>query len=266
MLLALFVSTAQAGWTQPDGAHFVRVGGRAIVGRVAFGEELTSPTEGVDIDRIIDYQLAYYVEYGLTDSWTVVSEGRPAGYATHRDDGLFYVGELSLGVRRALLRNDHKLAVQLDGAYQPPVGGEDLTDGAYPDLVYVPGVETLRGSLALSYGTSFGTNWWFKATGGADVASAPGLHPASFVWFNVGKTLKDRHRLEANVPIRMTLGEPADVANFSGAGNSSLVGFSIAYTRTFDSGLGIGTMFDSGFAVGSMLGGGVLPVFVEHSG
>ena len=235
--LLLPSAAAAGGWTQAQDAYYLKLWGRAISGDGAYDVD----GEVVAIERFYDLQLNVYGEYGVTDDWTALFFGVPTGYANALTDTL-YLGPLGVGVRRALLSRDLKLAAELRYGFESGVGGEDvLSRPGEPrgQVVYVPAIDNHRGELELQagHGLSFG---WVVASAGMRLNSEDGVDHAVIGGVQLGFQL-GRFQLELHLQTYQPLGD-VRVTNASGVGQTRYVG----------GGLGVGYRF--GESVGAVAG------------
>lgn len=235
LLSALPCSRASAaGWTQPEDAYYLKLWGRMLKGSRAFGHD----GELVDTQPFTDLQLNVYGEYGVTDAWTALFYGTPTGYVTSIAD-TWFVGPLGLGVRRALLRADLRLAVEARYALEPGIGDLDVfaqPGQASAEIVYVPVVDNHRGELELQlgHGLSFG---WLSAALGMRFNAADGIDHAVIGGAQLGFR-SGSFQFELHVQTYQPLGDVTRT-NASGAGQTRYVGL----------GIGIGYRFGDGFSV-----------------
>ena len=68
----------------------------------------------------LDVSLLHYVEYGLTDRWTLITSGRPVGLSQYDERSTLYVGALNLGVRRGFGSGPLRFALEGAVGYQGP--------------------------------------------------------------------------------------------------------------------------------------------------
>ncbi len=236
MLMSFLCLQASAGgWTQPAGGHYAKFGGRAIPGQGFFldaGDEASlAPRPYVDI------AIEGYVEYGLTDAWTLVGQATPIGYARVDDGGTPYTGVVQAGVRRALSRGRHNLALQVDVGYTPPLGERDLFEASPPRgdggrvYRYVPAQSGAQADLLLGYGLGL-DRVWVSADLGVAGFSNPDIQPAVLSRAEIGWETAKRNRWVFAVPTRTHVG-PGPDTNLAGSGQTDYVGFMIGYTLVF---------------------------------
>ncbi|MEM6925652.1 MAG: hypothetical protein AAF602_01890 [Myxococcota bacterium] len=269
-MLLLFVELAAAsGWTQPRGHHYVKVGGRAIPGRDFFADSGDSFV--VPRASYVDLALELYGELGLTDGWTLIGQALPIGYARFEGAGTAYSGAYQLGVRRALLRGRHRLSLQVDVGYTPPLGEVDLV-AAPPPLGdegrvyrYLPTQSGAQGDVQLGYGVGVGPVW-IAAQAGAVGFTNGDIAPAAIGYAQVGYRTAKNNRWSVTLPFRQHLTSRPDT-NLAGSGQTDFVGWRLEYTLTFgQSGWGVSTGV-VGAAVASANEASItLPLYVEHAG
>jgi hypothetical protein len=260
--LALPSATARAGaWTQLDGEHYLKVWVRSIFGDRLFqadGDTAQMP------DGFREHSLDVHAEYGIDDFWTLVAAGRPLGWATVGDESTLYVGPLSLGVRRALLRRPVRVAAEVHYGYAPPLGDEVLASGSAggEPFVYAPVVETHRvdGLVSVGYGLPWG---WTTAQAGARWSSDDGIDPALMGLAQLGVDFDFGLTAAAYVAAYEPLGE-VEVANASGAGQTRYVGFGIDVSYWFDYHWAVNVGIASAFLAESNAAAAPINVGFEH--
>jgi hypothetical protein len=212
------------GWTQPEGGVYLKVWDRTLVGSAALLLDGESADTG---ETYQDHALNYYLEYGLTDTWTLVSMGRPVGWARFGDESTGYVGDLRLGVRRALLRGGVNLAAEARYGYAPAVGTEAIGRGvaAGTPFVYVPAVQTHSLDGELQLGVGFGRGW-YTAAAGVRWASARGVDPVVSAQTGVGYQFGLGLALDGYLALHQPFGEVASV-NVAGVGQTRFFGFGL---------------------------------------
>jgi hypothetical protein len=272
MLFAL-VSLAHAGWVQPAGQHYVKVGGRAIPGSLTAPATKASPPQlrggvGLELDRYLDIAFEVYGEYGLTDTWTGIVKAMPLGWSSLGDNSTVYSGVAQIGVRRALLQGRHNISVQADLGYTPNVGDVDLmvsplvVDGV--SYKYIPSESGAYTDLLQGYGTTF-KDFWFKAELSAAAWSNPRIDPAILGEVQLGHAGRWGNRWMLALPFREHLGSnPID--NLAGGGQSEYLAIRVDYTVTFGDGFGLNTAMHLAAYVAGNEASGVLPLYVEHQG
>jgi hypothetical protein len=204
-----------------------------------------------------DHSLNLYGEYGVTDDWTVVYNGRPFGTVKVGDDSATYVGAQSFGVRRALAKGDMKIAIELRYVFSPAVGDEPVAQGVseaeaeadrepwfYAPTIAGHGVD---GELQLGKGLSFG--WWTAAVG-ARHRTASEIGTALTATAQLGIALSDT----VNLSIDLSMEEPLDeveVTNVSGAGRTRFFGNGLAVSWWVTERMGLTTGFGGAFYASS---------------
>jgi hypothetical protein len=227
LALALLLSPLEAlawGWSQPRGAHYLKVWNRSLLGSRAYFADGTARALPSGFG---DHQLNYYFEYGLTDRLTLVSHGSPIGYSVHNGDSAAYTGPLQIGARYGLLQGTWNFAVEAHGGYTPPVGERALGVGAVEGrpFTYVPTVETglLDGELQLGRGIGRG---WITAHAGFRWFSRSGLDPVVFGGVQGGYTFAFGLQVSLSVQTHQPIGA-VTVTNATGAGQTRYVGFGL---------------------------------------
>ena len=267
-MLLLLTQTALAGWTQPQGAHYAKVGVRGIVGnRAMLAEGITIATvdQEVEVEPLQDWALQLYGEYGISDDWTGVIQASPVGFSRYGDRSTVYTGQLKLGIRHGLMTGTHNLAVQVDVGYTPPLGQEDLSAGSLlPELVFVPIESHVEAGGQLQYGAGFGHNWVSLAAGAAWLST---LDPIAMGGFSLGRTFPKRgNRLDLHIPFRIPFAPLREPANFAGTGDTRYIGIGIGYTFTFGDGWGVQTSGEAVLVGAANIGAPTIPLYLEHKG
>lgn len=216
ILLGSSVANAKA-WTQPEGDGYAKLSVRGIVGSDAF----TAEGDLEPSRSFADLSLRHYVEFGLTDEWTVLTHGSPVGFADYGDESTAYTGPLFAGVRRGLFDGPFKLAVEAHYGYTPPLGEENLAAGD-AEFLYIPTVEThaAGGELQAGYGFDWG---WAVASTGLRWHSNDVIDSAVIAFAQVGMNATDTIKLDVHAALYEPLGDVA-VTNVSGAGQTRYLG------------------------------------------
>ncbi len=216
-LALLLGGSAQAGaWTQPQGAYYVKIWDRSLIG--PYGALSDGTLARVPFYQ--DHALNAYGELGLTDALTLSAYATPLGYA-RQEKGTLYLGTAWVGLRRALLRERWRLAVEarVGGAPEAGIIGEGTAEGE--PWLYRPAEGSLRGELELQLGRGLGRGW-LVGSAGLVYLSAPDLDPGISGSLQVGRPFG-----EVQGAITLTLWQPfgpIDVTNVSGAGETAYVG------------------------------------------
>ncbi len=220
--LLLLVSTAQAGWTQPAGASYLKLWDRSLIGNQVFmadgrREKLPAVYQ--------DHQLNLYGEYGITDRWTLVGKATPAGWSDYAGSNTAYIGDHTLGVRRALATGDIKVSVQVEGGGAPGQGERVL---GYGDVGGDPWVAkatlgTAHAGGNLSLGGTVGSVW-LQGQAGGTWFSRDGLDPVVTGMLGGGHTWDFGLSLAIRVMLWLPLG-PVDSVDVLGLGQTRYVGY-----------------------------------------
>ena len=232
-LLTMLTSPGRAGgWTQPQGAHYLKVWERTLVGTRGFrtdGEVFDLGEEA----RYTDLTLNLYAEVGVTDAWTVVLSTTPVGRGFVEDDtdlsadggggtSQWYSGTTLVGARRRLLDGDVKLAAEGRVGGVPPLGdariGEDFGEGWF----WQTAVPTLQAEGELQVGRGLRRGWVTAAVGGrwqsaAALPAATVLGSVSAGW-TFGRASPSL-MLSTVQPL-----EPVSAPNISGSGATRYIG------------------------------------------
>jgi hypothetical protein len=247
--LAVLLGSAEArawGWTQPRGAHYLRVWARGL-----FGARGYLADGGIDAlgQSFTDLALHGYLEYGLTDDWTLVAQGRPVGWAQMGDTSTGYTGELQAGLRRALVRGTWNVAAEIRYGVTPPLGDRALGGGVIRGAAweYRPTVETHAFVGELQLGRSLGRIGWITSFVGVRYLTRPGLEPSLQAGLQGGVRFDFGLMLAASVLTNVPLHGFTD-SNVSGAGNTRYVGW----------GLDVSYWFTPRWSVSAGVGGAVL--------
>ncbi|MCB9765414.1 MAG: hypothetical protein H6739_36910 [Alphaproteobacteria bacterium] len=223
LLLSLITAASAGGWTQPQGDVYAKAWVRSLVGANAFLadgaiEELP--------DGYVDESLNLYAEGGLTDKWTLLGFATPVGYASATESTV-YVGNIALGVRRALLTGAFNLAAEVRVGGAPGVGETSVADGttdAGIAYVMIPTVRTFRTDAELQAGVGFGQGrGWFQASAGAAWHSRSTIDPAILGQLKGGWTFKRGLQPSLQIDVWMPVGA-VDAVNVLGAGQTRYVG------------------------------------------
>lgn len=220
-LLLAIAGPAHAGWTQPQGAVYAKVWERAIIGTNAYFPTFSSRELP---ESYMDHALNLYVEGGLTDRWTLVVATNPLGWSRYGDSSTLYVGDSWLGVRRALLVQETRVAVELRVGGAPGVGEETLGSGTVmgDPFVYVPALGTAHYGGELSVGRGVGAGW-FKATLGGLAYTRPYLDPVVHASLGGGAQTKFGLRIGLTVAAWRPIGNIV-VTNVTGVGQTFYIG------------------------------------------
>jgi hypothetical protein len=262
LVLLAAPSVASAwGWSQPRGAHYVKIWNRSLIGSRAFfadGMARALPT------GFGDHALNYYFEYGITDRWTLVSNGAPIGLSVFNGQSAVYVGPLSVGARRGLIQGTWNLAVEAHYGFAPPVGTTSLGTGLVEGnrYVYLPAVEThqLDGEVQLGRGIGRG---WVTAHAGARWYSADQFDPAIFAGVQGGYTFSFGLQLSATVSTNIPVG-PTQATSVTGTGQTRYVGFGLDVSYWLNSHWGINAGFGGVFLAQSNAATPSLTLGFEH--
>lgn len=243
-LIGLPAPAQAGGWTQPEGAFYVKAWDRTLLGPVGenkayFSDGEIRPTG----QEFSDHLFNLYGEYGVTDDWTGIFHGGLLGRAAMGDESATYVGPLSLGVRRALSKGDLRIALEGRYVFAPGVGHEPIASGNEDghDWHYSPTVSGQggHGELQLGKGTGFG--WWTASAGGSYL-SADGVGASLTAGTQIGWKLSEAVYL----PLTLSLVEPLDevrTTNVAGAGRTRYLGFSLDVSWWFHERIAVTTGF-----------------------
>ena len=180
---------AQAGgWTQPQGDYYVKIWERSVIGTGLFDVD----GEIFDAGRsYADHALNVYGEVGFTDAWTVMVSSTPVGMSTFDGVSTPYVGATALGVRRALIASDNRLAASVMMGYAPAIGETTLGEGEAEgrSFVWIPAVQNPFLEAQLEYGRGF--SWgWVTAGGGLRANGRSDMDPAAVGSAQIGRSGK----------------------------------------------------------------------------
>lgn len=241
---AIVSSAAAGGWTQPEGAYYVKVWDRSLLSPregIAFGTD--GKTVG-GLSGFQDHQLNLYAEYGLLDHLTLVGFSTPVGFAAFAGESSVYVGTTGFGARLRLLDSSVKLAVQGQASYAPPVGDDVIAkeqpEAFGPAVVYVPTVETAAGELQLQAG--YGMSWgWLTGYGGVRANSASAVGHAVTGFAQLGVSRLEHFQFDGHCNLYQSF-DAISMVNLSGAGRTSYLGLGLgaAYAVTERAALVIG--------------------------
>ena len=253
-MLVLMSTAWAAGWTQPVGGWYGKLGARGVYGRHGFDVD-GSVVE--DVGAYADTALQVYGELGVADGWTVVLSSAPLGYASFEGASTLYVGPTRTGVRRALTRGTVATAVEARLGFTPAIGAVDLDPG---DGVYQPTYGSYGGDLELQAGWGWGKGWLSGAAGYRYEAQ---LSDVVIGMVQVGRQW-ERFVLDVHVPVHLPL-SPASVPNWTGAGDSTYVGLGLGLSWSLGP-VAVGTGLDTGPVARSNAAAPSLPLFVSKSG
>lgn len=236
-------TTAHAfGWTQPRGAHYLRVWNRLLLGGKGYFADGRSRALGASF---VDTQANYYLEYGLTDRLTLVTFGAPVGFARAGEDSAVYVGPLHAGLRAGTEVGAWRLAVEGHYGYAPAVGTRALASGSVEGLAwqYAPAAETHRFDLEGQWGRSVGRRGWVTGNVGVRAFTAAGFGPALYGTVQFGWAFSTGITTSVSMQTHQPL-VSVDATNVSGASATRYVGFaadvSYWFTRRWAVTAGIG--------------------------
>ena len=234
------------GWTQPEGAHYLKVWTRTLLGQVGDGQVFFADGELRKIaDDYEDHALNVYGELGLTDAWTLILAATPAGRASVGDRRATYIGQLGAGIRRALATGDLKVAAEARYRWAPDVGAKVLASGLAEGRpwLYQATVPShfLEAELQLGHGLPWG---WVAANAGFAQATSE----------DIGGAIKAGGQLGYSGPaglvgdLRLGVVEPVDdidATNASGAGRSRYLGVGLGlswwFSKRWAVSLGVGS-------------------------
>lgn len=229
MLTLLLMTSAEAGgWTQPKGAHYLKVWSRTLAGDKGFFADGSVESIGASY---LDVAAGVYGEWGLSDAWTAVVSATPLGFSRLTDATIYSASSL-VGVRRALLTGDLKLAAEARAGGTPPIGevslgygvGEEtgLDSGSAKQWYWQPVVATAQAEAELQAG--YGLPWgWVTASAGGRWTSSAELPESILATAGVGRS-GERLTLSLNLSALQPLQPIEDAVNVSGAGATGYVG------------------------------------------
>ncbi|MEL6345528.1 MAG: hypothetical protein AAFV53_20635 [Myxococcota bacterium] len=222
--LWLVASAAAGGWTQPAGAHYLKVSQRTLIGDQGF--DLDGETFDLDGGRYSDFTMNIYGEWGVTDDWTLVITSTPIGRgyvetATQSRSG-WYSGTSLVGVRRRLSDAALKLAAEARAGGVPPLGAQQLAADVGQGWFWQTTVPTAQAEAEIQAGVGLPWGWAAASVGGrwqsaAELPAVSILGTASIGW--TGKRLGVSLQLSTVQPL-----EPVTALNISGAGATRYIG------------------------------------------
>ncbi|MFT4977026.1 MAG: hypothetical protein ACI8S6_002931 [Myxococcota bacterium] len=220
MLIILLSSAAFAGgWTQPAGAHYLKVWSRTLVGTDGFFADGSIASLDPET-RYRDLSLGIYGEYGITDAWTLALVTTPLGHTRLPDDSGLYSGLTMLGARRALLTGDLRLAVEAR-AGGVPTQTSPRTTGADDAWFWQSVVPTAQAEAELQAGFGWSQNW-VTASAGGRWQGADALAPSIIGLVSIGRSGK---RLMPSLQVSTVQPlQEVTAANISGAGQTRYIG------------------------------------------
>ncbi|MBA2664933.1 MAG: hypothetical protein H0U74_21775 [Bradymonadaceae bacterium] len=255
--LACIGAPAEAGWTQPEGEGYLKLWGHFLTGSKAFDASGAI----IDVESYAIGSANIYGELGITDAWTAVAQLRPYGRASYGGRSTNFVGPLELGIRRALLTDALRLAVEARYGFAPPIGDGNLA-GADEAVRFQPTVSTQMGSAELQMGYGFSPAW-VRTSAGARWYSSDQIDLAIFGGFQVGVSLPHGFVADVHFLLNRPIGE-VTVTNVAGAGQSSYLGIGAAVSWWFLPRWGVTLGADSAAFARSNAGALVVGLGIEH--
>jgi len=230
------------GWTQPRGAHYLRVWNRLFLGSRGYFADGGSRPLG---QSFLDTQANYYLEYGLTNRLTLVTFGAPVGFARAGDDSAVFVGPIAAGLRAGTEAGQWRFAVEGHYGYAPSLGARSLASGVSEGFawLYAPAAETHRFDLEGQWGRGVGRRGWITGNLGVRAYTATGFGPALYGTVQFGWAFASGITTSVSVQAHQPL-VSVDLTNVSGVSATRFVGFaadvSYWFTRRWAVTAGIG--------------------------
>lgn len=276
--IALPGAAAAAGWTQPEGGHYVKVWSRLLRGEKAFLSDGTvAPLGG----QFTDLAVGVYFEYGLQDGTTIIAQGTPFGWAQFTsDDGVVdgevegdtsYIGPISFGVRRALYRGEALvLSAELQIGYGPSLGEETIGAGTISAedceqsepcrFSYRPAVEHARILGELQVGVPLPSGFWISAAAGG--GSMLGITRVLKGLFQVGWASKFGLVVDFHSTAHIPFDDPGN--DVAGAGVTRYVGIGPGISYWFSDHWGINVGAEGVLMAEANLATPTLSLGIEH--
>lgn len=253
------------GWTQAEGAWYVKAWGRLLSGGRGFVGDGANEALGRDFT---DQAFNLYGEYGLLPDTTLVVQATPFGRAAVGDASTLYIGPLGLGARQRLYAGAVQLAVEGRYFYQPDVGEEVLARGvAGGDAwVYVPTVETHRFDAEVQLGAGLPAGLWLSAAAGLRAHTRDALDPAVIGLAQLGWSSSFGLVAELHGTLYEPLGDVEPPFNVAGTGQTRYVGLGLGLSYWFHPSWAVSLGADSApFAVANAAAA-PLTLGIEHRG
>ncbi len=232
--------TAYAGaWTQAEGKAYVKAWTRSLRGSNGYFKDRKARDLGITYQ---DLSLNLYGELGLTDTWTLVGNVQPIGYAAIEDENALFSGPWRVGARRGLLFGDLKLAVEAHAGYAPPFGDKIIASGIAEAQTwdYQPTVSGAQADAELQLG--YGLPWgWIAANAGARWYSAQSVDPVIYGNLQLGVQLGAGFVFDTLLFLHEPLGEVTR-SSIAGTGQTRYlgIGLGLSYWLTPNWGLNLG--------------------------
>ncbi|MEC9399262.1 MAG: hypothetical protein VX475_16675 [Myxococcota bacterium] len=231
---------AHAGaWTQAEGDYYAKFWALSLVGGAGFDLE----GETFETEAYRNFSLNYYAEYGLIEKWTILTHGRPVGYANYGGNTTPYVDDLNAGVRRGFLNGPVRLGIEGTFGYRGIAPGRDLAL-AGEDWSYLPAVSSGTAKIEGQLGIGI-PNGWIAVNAGLKGYTNPDISDAFVGLVQVGYTIRSKVTLDLHIPINLQLGdEPFETLNIAGTGETDYVGAGLGVSWWMRPDFAINAAFD----------------------
>lgn len=231
-------------WTPSEGDGYAKVWLRGLFGNSAFfADGSVKPVESFQ-----DVSLRHYIEYGLTNDWTLLSHGAPAGFASYDANSTAYVGPIAVGVRRGFRAGPVQLGAEFQYGFAPPLGNTDLAAAGSP-VSYRPAVQNHFGVGELQAGYDLGWGW-MVGSAGFQFNSADTVDPAITGFAQLGVKLTDAWLVDAHAGVYQPV-EEVTVTNVSGVGQTRYIGFGLGVSWWMSESIGLSAGVDGAAATQS---------------
>jgi hypothetical protein len=237
MILIFAPAALAGGWTQPEGAYYVKAGYRAVAG-IPEDAGFDATGEVVPLRPYGDHALQVYGEYGLSDPWTVLLNATPLGFAAYDGARTVFAGPTSVGVRRALTQGAVRTAVEVQLGGTPPLGARDLAPA--PDVVWQPAAGTAAASGALQLGYGFGKSWLSVEAG---LQWRSHLSEVALARLQLGRQW-EHLVLDLHLPVAWALSPLDRPVNYMGSTDTRYVGVGVGIGWWITERVGLATGFE----------------------
>lgn len=229
---------AHAGaWTQAEGDHYAKIWGLLLRGGAGFDLE----GETFETDTYQNYSINYYVEYGLIEKWTILSHGRPVGYANYGGNTTPFVDDLNAGVRRGFLNGPVRLGIEGTFGFRGIAPGRNLAPSNV-DWTYAPAIQTGTAKIEGQLGVAI-PNGWIALNAGLRGYTEEELTNSFVGLFQVGYTIRNKVTLDLHLPINLVLGE-IETLNVAGSGETDYIGAGLGVSWWLKPDFAINAAFD----------------------
>jgi len=265
-LAVLLASAAPGvGWTQAAGDHYIKLGGRAVIGSGGYLADGSFSQLGA---TFVDARAELYAEFGVFDRLTIVGIAAPLGWATFGDTSTAYLGPLSVGARVGTDVGPfpHSVfALEARYGYSPPLGEVVLAAGWANGRrwQFVPAVETHRFDIEAQLGVDLPWGLWFAGAAGLGHATREGMGASFNGMLQLGIETGTFITGEAHFTWHQPTHYFSD-SNIAGAGNTAYLGAGVSVSAWLTPTWGAFVGVDGGFWVYSNAGAPAFTIGLEH--